>query len=219
MFDVPENVTFESRRNAVVFSSRWDTEKNPLFFLALAESFAKTRPDVEFIICTGLPALSSNDPAMLRALKDYQSRHRNLAVFEGVSKKEYFEILRSCKVQFNCASQDFVSYSLLDAMLNGCAPLYPDILTFPDALNRSQKNLYEARFESTSHVYLADAIAKLNVLLDSPVDDYSWVWKKYETSTKRKLGTMGFDMRMHTTPLLSFLNAMSVNEIKEYFAE
>jgi hypothetical protein len=68
-------------------------------------------------------------------------------------------------------------------------------------------------------VYLADAIAKLNVLLDSPVDDYSWVWKKYETSTKRKLGTMGFDMRMHTTPLLSFLNAMSVNEIKEYFAE
>lgn len=217
LFSVPEHVNYESRSESVVFSSRWDSEKNPLFFLALAEYFAQHRPAVEFVVCTGLPSLTSNDPTLLDALRAYTLRYDNLVVMEGLSKRRYFEILRGSKVQFNCASQDFVSYSLLDAMLNGCAPLYPGILTFPDALNHSKKNLYESHFGSTSHLYLKDAIAKLNVLLDSPVDDYSWVWRKYETSTQRKLAAMGFDLGGRTVPFMRWMDSLTVDEIKDYF--
>lgn len=220
MFNVPVDVQSCGRDETVVFSSRWDTEKNPLFFLALAEHFARTRPSTNFIICTGLPALTSNDPALLQALNEYAHRYKNITVMEGLSKKHYFHILRSAQVQFNCASQDFISYSLLDAMLNGCAPLYPNVLTFPDALNNSAANLYEGRLQSTSHVYLSDAVSKLNALLDSPIDDYSWVWKKYEASTRRKLEAMGFDIDgCGTTPSIGWLNALSVSTIKDYFKE
>lgn len=220
LFNVPVDVKSCGRDQTVVFSSRWDTEKNPLFFLALAEYFAKTRPSVNFVICTGLPALTSNDPALLQALTEYGHRYKNVTVMEGLSKKHYFHILRSATVQFNCASQDFVSYSLLDAMLNGCAPLYPNLLTFPDALNRSSKNLYDARFKSSSYTYIADAAKKLNALLDSPIDDYSWVWKKYEMSTRRKLNAMGIHLECFaTTPSIQWLNALDVPGIKAYFDE
>lgn len=219
MFNVPAQLP-RRRDPSVVFSSRWDEEKNPDYFLALAEHYASHRPEVQFIVCTGLDTLTSNEPALLSKLHDYCLRFKNLQVETGLSKERYFRLLRSAKVQFNCASQDFVSYTLLDAMLNGCAPLYPDILTFPDALNNSGKNLYSSHgsFKSTSHIGIKDCVKKLDALLDSDWEDYSWVYRKYEASTKRKLAAMGFH-QFESVPSLAWLNSLSVGALKEFQAK
>lgn len=219
MFNVPEVVPTK-RAPQVVFSSRWDSEKNPDYFLAVAEHYATYRPEVEFIVCTGLDNLTSNDPDLLTRLAEYCRRFKNLRVWTGLSKQQYFEVLRTAKVQFNCASQDFVSYTLLDAMLNGCAPLYPDILTFPDALNHSDKNLYHSHnsFKSTSHIGIKDCVKKLDALLDAEWEDYSWIYKKYESSTKRKLRAMGFN-QFADVPQLSWLNSLTVEALKAYQSE
>jgi hypothetical protein len=96
----------------------------------------------------------------------------------------------NAKVQFNCADQDFVSYTLLEAAAFNCAPLYPRYLTFPDALQHNNRHLYEKR-------NLQDAKAKLYELLDASEygefkEDYSWVYKPFEGSVERMLRVMGF---------------------------
>jgi hypothetical protein len=176
----------EKRQKRVVFSSRWDTEKRPEFFCSLAGLVYSERTDIDFIVCTGADVLRSDDPKLLRLLIT-PDRPNNLRVCEGLSKAEYYSYLATSKVQFNCADQDFVSYTLLEAATFGCAPLYPNYLSFPRALENNPKHLYKKG-------NLEDAKTKLYALIDSPSEDYSWVYQKYESSVNRMLYRMGFDV-------------------------
>lgn len=222
MFNIPEDVRNIARKDRVIFSSRWDAEKNPWFYLALAARFAKSHPSVEFTICTSLDKLTSNDPSALQALQKYQDMYTNVKVYEGLTKPEYFSMLLTSKVQFNCASQDFISYTLLDSALAGCAPLYPNLLTFPAALNKSTKNLYivpgdtfgMARMSFPPSTAVNSAAVRLLQLLNEPWQDYSWIWKKYESSTQRKLRIMGFDVG--PVAPINELNALSVEDLIDY---
>lgn len=152
----------------VVYSSRWDKEKNPGFFLDLVNA----RPDVKFVVCCPWDALRGTDHnAVLRAEKMRQT-HRNFSVLTGLSKPEYYAILNKCHVQFNCAWQDWVSFTLLEALTYQCVPLYPNHRSFPEALDWSEPNLYKP-FD------LEEASMKLDNLLNwergnqfQPVLDY-----------------------------------------------
>lgn len=195
----PAAPQFSTRENAVVYSSRWDGEKNPGVFAQLIKLVMRDREDITFHVCTGSPELRSNVPALVelaRVLKEAFPNH--FFVHAGLSKHEYFKRLAKSKVQFNCARQDFVSITLLDATLMGCAPLYPNWLTFPGALNYQAANLY--RNEDP-----ADAKAKLYALLDNPIGDYSWVYQKHESSLLRAARIMGFDVA--EVPSLEDLNS------------
>lgn len=208
----------QSRGKVVVFSSRWDTEKNPDFFMALVHKVLSHRTDVRFIICTGHKKLKSNDPELLKSLQRLLDLYQGqVFLIEGLSKQGYYRVLREAKVQFNCASQDFISYTLLDAVVNGCAPLYPRYLTFPDALNNSELNLYHSGD-------LDNAASKLFALLDTPLEDYSWVWRKYETSAARMLQAMGWQFHLldvrgneRTVPKIAWLDRLTVNQLRTYF--
>ena len=48
------------RTNRVAFSSRWDDEKQPDFYMDLAEAYYKFNPGMEFAIFCGHPELKSN---------------------------------------------------------------------------------------------------------------------------------------------------------------
>jgi glycosyltransferase involved in cell wall biosynthesis len=184
--DREKHLKIKDAQKNVVFSSRWDTEKNPLFFLTLAKSVLKERKDVHFTICTGASELKSNDPALVaraHAVRDMYPE--NVQLLTGLTKASYYFELACAKVQFNCAKQDFVSYTLLEAATFDAAPLYPAYLTFPDALHHKGAHLYEPGS-------IADAKATLYPLLDSPTKDYSWVYGKYQLSVQRMLSTMGF---------------------------
>lgn len=140
---------------AVVYTSRWDSEKQPSFFLDLVQS----RPDLKFAICTGHEELRGSDHrSVQRALRMVQTES-NLSIHAGLSKPEYYAILTRCHVQFNCALQDWVSFTLLEALTHHCWPLYPNHRSFPEALNYDERFLYMPN-------NLADANEKLNALLD-----------------------------------------------------
>lgn len=176
------------RKSRVIWSSRWDTEKNPWLFLQLMYRVLRHRKDISFAVCTGSKELKSNCPRWLGDLWMLTAKYPDrVVVHEGLSKKQYFEILQDSRVQFNSASQDFVSYTLTEAALNGCAPLYPWYLTFPDALAHRSKNLYAPGD-------MDDAERKLYDIIDAEPEDYSWVYKPYEHSVHRMLHRMGFDV-------------------------
>lgn len=203
------------RKRQVVFSSRFDAEKNPSFLFELA----RRMPDVPFIVSSGLTADRFKETAAC-SLDRVPS---NVEIRVEQSKKGYFELLQESKVQFNCASQDFVSFTLLDATLNGCAPLYPNTLTFPDALNHQATNLYGAlefdmHYSNDREYALSDAQAKLEVLLSADQRDYSWVYRKYDLSVTRMLQAMQFDTKRTPAPMDKLCAETDLNVLADMLA-
>ena len=138
----------------VVYSSRWDKEKQPHFFLEVL----RQNPNMRFAVCTGRTELTGTDARSVKMALDLEKAGR-LTIFRGCSKAQYLAVLSRSKVQFNCALQDWVSFTLLEGLTMGCQPLYPAFRSFPDALYHSESNLY-APFN------LASANAKLKALVN-----------------------------------------------------
>jgi hypothetical protein len=150
------DTSFNSQHFDCVYTSRWDKEKNPGLFLALVES----RPDLKFAICTGWPEVRGTDTQAIAQLNRLRQSNSNLTVFTKLTKSEYYSVLSNSRVQFNCAKQDWISFTLLEALTFGCVPLYPNTRSFPEALQYQQEYLYEPN-------NLRQASAKLTSLVRS----------------------------------------------------
>jgi hypothetical protein len=138
-----------------VYSSRWDFEKQPKFFLELV----KACPNLKFAVCTGRGELTGTDAASVKQAEALEAAGR-LRIYRGCTKAQYLAVLSRSKVQFNGALQDWISYTLLEALTMGCQPLYPNIRSFPQALQWSEPNLYVP-------YDLNDAKNKLGALVNS----------------------------------------------------
>jgi len=151
-------VAQEQKEPYVLFSSRFDKEKNPHFFMDLVESC----PDIQFKIVRPRKSIS-NDPEVIERLQYLFKHCKNLNQVDTSDKKQYYELLTHAKVQFNCAKQDWVSWTILEAITFGCNPLYPTWKDFPWVLKDHPDHLYNAW-------NLVDASKKLRKLLQKPFD-------------------------------------------------
>lgn len=146
------------RSKAIVWTSRFDAEKQPHFFLDLVPVLADQ--GYEVAILTGAPALRSNDPFAVERANAYA--HKGvLKIFTGLSKRQYYDLLADARLQFNCARQDWVSYTLLEASALGTPTLAPAFRSFPEALFNDERQLFVPWSRD-------DAIAKAIALLQSP---------------------------------------------------
>jgi glycosyltransferase involved in cell wall biosynthesis len=136
----------------VVYTSRWDTEKNPAFFVQLVES----RKDLSFAICTGHKELRGTDVRAVELIKRVAQVRENVKIFTDLTKGQYYAILARSKVICNTAWQDWTSFTLLEALTYGCLPLYPNFRSFPETF------YYDETF-----LYALANLAALNKKLDS----------------------------------------------------
>lgn len=141
----------------VAYTSRWDQEKNPNFFLDLVAA----REDLQFVVCTGHADLRGSDQKAVDRAKRMAAERSNLTILTGCTKGRYYAVLSRTKVQFNSALQDWISFTLLEALAFGCSPLYPNFRSFPDTLQYYEPSLYTP-FDSRS------ALDKLDDLLTNP---------------------------------------------------
>ena len=153
-----ENVkAFGSRARRVGFAARFDQEKQPGFFMDLAEQYQKLHPGTEFAIFSGGP-LRSNNP-------EYVSRARAMAaqgtlkIYENLNKNDYYALLNDTRVLFNCALQDWVSNTVSEADTLGANVLYPAYRSFPETFANDPDRLYIPWS-------MEDAIRKLNPLME-----------------------------------------------------
>ena len=151
---------WESRSNRVVFAARWDQEKQPDFYMDLAEKYADT--DVEFAVLQGGP-LRSNNPKYIERANDLVSKGV-LRIYENLKKEEYYHIVNDSKVLFNCALQDWTSNTVSEADALGCNVLFPAYRSFPEIF----ANCHERMYIPWS---IEDAANKLDVLLEGPHKD------------------------------------------------
>jgi glycosyltransferase involved in cell wall biosynthesis len=147
---------FDERQRRVGFAARFDQEKQPGFFMDLAERFQETNSDVKFAIFSGGPLRSNN--------ADYVRRARALAeagrleIHENLTKNEYYDLVNNSRVLFNCALQDWVSNTVSEADTLGCNVLYPAYRSFPETFANDLDRLYIPWSQD-------DAVAKLHNLL------------------------------------------------------
>jgi len=127
----------------VIFTGRWDVEKNPLTFLRLVEAMKKVDDSdrYEFVVTTSAPTLRSNDYRLGQALSMAVDSGR-ITLLEGLSKKDYYKELCKAEFLFNCASQDYVSFGLLEGLTFGCTPVYPAFRSFVEVFKEHPQFLY-----------------------------------------------------------------------------
>jgi len=152
---------FDQRDRRVVFAARFDQEKQPDFFMDLIEMYHEQgrHKDIEFAILQGGPLRSNNSKYIERAL-ELQAEHK-LTIFENLKKNDYYNILNSSRVLFNCALQDWVSNTVSEADTLGCNVLYPAYRSFPETFANDPNRLYVPWS-------IDDAFHKLENLLDKP---------------------------------------------------
>ena len=179
------------RRDHIIFSSRWDDEKNPLFFLDVARVVVQNRPNAKFIICTSSEKLKSNNPINLTrlqwAIKQFPN---NIILKEGLTKEDYYKELCIAKIQMNTADQDFVAITLLESSVAGCYPIYPYFRSFPETFRYKPEYMY-------GRLNLKDAVQKVMAVLDkndlwtqARQESRAWIYKRFDSSWLRMLKVM-----------------------------
>ena len=150
------------RQKRIVYSSRFDYEKQPWFFMDLIEQSDFVERGYEFAILTGGKGLRSTHPEYVERAKALEAQGK-LKIYSGLKKNEYYEFLADSQLQFNCARQDWQSNTLNEASALGTLSLCPAFRSFPEALNNNEKHLYVPWSVN-------DAIKKMDYLLTS-LDD------------------------------------------------
>ena len=132
-----------AREQRVGFAARWDNEKQPEFYMQLAQRFYKTRPEVEFAVFCGHPELKSNNKSHVEFARYLEtSGTANFKIYTGLKKNDYYELLADSVVLFNCALQDWVSNTVSEADTFGTLTLYPAYRSFPEVFANNSRNMY-----------------------------------------------------------------------------
>ena len=151
--------SWDERDNRVVFAARFDQEKQPDFFMDIIETVYSQNPDIEFAILCGGPLRSNNIKYVERA-KDLE-RNGKLKIYQDLKKNDYYNIVNSSKVLFNCALQDWVSNTVSEADALGCNVVYPAYRSFPETFANDHTRLYMPWSKR-------DAIDKIKMSLHKP---------------------------------------------------
>lgn len=140
---VPDLKPIVDRTRRVGFAARWDDEKQPNFYMDLAEELYKFRPDVEFAVFCGHPELKSNNPQLAKRATSLQNSNKaNFKIYTGLKKNDYYSLLADSTVLFNCALQDWVSNTVSEADTLGTLTLYPAYRSFPEVFANNANNMY-----------------------------------------------------------------------------
>ena len=174
----------QEKDGSVIFASRFDDEKDPMFFLDLVEAC----PDIQFKLVNPRKdrPITSNKEVLDRLNILIGRRDSNLRVVDTFDKVTYYTELSKAKVLINCAHQDWVSWTLLEAITFKCNPLYPIWKDFEYELKGNPKYLYEKR-------NLVECEKKLRELLktDFNGNELDYVVKKHDGSWPMYLKIMG----------------------------
>ncbi len=123
-------VVRSKKKKRVVFSSRFDAEKQPEIFCDLARFLKREDPEWTFVMCSGYGKIRSNSIIAEQALLHAQADGA-VEIKLSLSKEEYYHELQQAEFQVNTALQDWVSNTLLEALTYKCIPIYPNFRSFP----------------------------------------------------------------------------------------
>lgn len=137
---VPAVQPFDQRSYRVSFASRWDTEKQPHYFMDFVEKVKANTPHIKFTLLSG-KALCSNDQSAVERARQLEQQGK-LEIEDNLSKNQYYGYLNDSRVLINTALQDWVSNTLSEADALGCNVLFPAYRSFPEIFANDHERMY-----------------------------------------------------------------------------
>lgn len=132
VIDSKEILPGNERKNVIMFSSRFDKEKNPFFMLEVAEAFLQENESYEWHITTSGSEIRSSLPGVIEAIKSLAERQPRFIIKSNITKEEYYTELAQNKVLFNTSLQDYVSWTVLEGDVFGIDFIAPDFRSFKE---------------------------------------------------------------------------------------
>lgn len=196
------------RRDQVIFTSRFDNEKCPHFFMNVVDEFMRSgKSDIEFVVATGASELRSNAPgAVSRARATKIMYPKNFFIKGGLTKEQYYQELRNSKIQFNCADQDWVSFTLLEAVVAGCLPVYPNFRSFTETLDLAHESRYLYQKDSVDSAVkkIKETLAQGALWEADETHARKWIYERMDDTWLRMLKIM--DVRPGATRYRTIMN-------------
>lgn len=182
--------TSRPRQNKVVYASRWDSCKDPGFFLNVAKQVKRVDPDAEFVVCSSADTVKSDNIVLEYALT--VARNTGLVTLKtGLTKREYYEELATAKVVFSSSKMDWISYVLLEGSAAGAHPIVPDNWCFREALRGNAEFLYKEGnvFHARDKVLLL--LDRDDLWTEKATGDRAWIHERFDSTWDRRLAAMG----------------------------
>jgi len=128
----PAYSALSPRENKIVYSSRFDKEKNPFFMMKVAESFLNDNPSYVWHVTTSGKSFKSMVPGVIDAMEELARTQPRFKLLSNLSKEEYYHELATARIQFNSSLQDYVSWTVLESTCFGCDVVFPNFRSFPE---------------------------------------------------------------------------------------
>ncbi|MAF67594.1 MAG: glycosyl transferase family 1 [Planctomycetes bacterium] len=117
----------------VLFSHRWEHDKDPVAFLGAVEAAVDGGACLELVL---LGERFTQSPAGMAAHLDaLRERIRHSGFVEGADV--YASLLGGCDLIVSSARHEFFGLAVTEAMAAGCSPLLPNRLSYPEILPAS----------------------------------------------------------------------------------
>lgn len=130
------------KEELVVYSARFDPEKNPRLFMRFAANLLDSDDEIKFVICSG-SLLRSRDEGAIRCARNMASEYKDrFQIAQNLTKEEYYSYLIRAKYHISTALQDWISFCLLEAVTFKCVPIYPNFRSYPEAFGCMSDSLY-----------------------------------------------------------------------------
>jgi len=155
--DAPKINDHYKKKNQVVFTSRFDKEKNPYFMMEVAKDFLARNKSWNWVVTTSGSDFRSSMVGVVKDMKSFAKSNPRFVLKSGLTKEEYYGELMKSKIQFNSSLQDYVSWTLIESTLFDCDVVYPNFRSFPEILHK--KEMYKP-FNLKSAVKLLNKKAK-----------------------------------------------------------
>ncbi len=155
------------KQNLITYVSRFDYEKQPEFMLEVAMKFLESHSEYFWAVSTSRNQIYSDIPFFVDNLYSYAKRQSRLLILCNQSKDNYYKLLSKSKANFNCALQDWVSFTLLEACIANCDIVYPAFRSFIECVPHDR--LYLAFDVKNALDMLKEVIHNPTIHLNIPV--------------------------------------------------
>jgi hypothetical protein len=105
-------------------------------------------------------------PGVIDTLYALSKEMPRFKLLKGLSKKEYYTELATCKIQFNSSLQDYVSWTVIESTAFGADIVFPNFRSFPEFIDEDR--MYKP-FD------VQDAILTMETVLFQPKTHYDIV--------------------------------------------
>lgn len=156
----------------IVWNHRWEYDKNPELFFDTLMKLDKEDVAFELIL---LGERTSKYPRIFdEATKVLDSKIVHAGYVE--TKDEYYQLLQSAHLAPTTSIQDFFGISVVEAMANGCTPLLPERLAYPEHL--SVETFPQLFYKTDKEFYAKLKTCTLNYnrlpQVDHSIQSYAW---------------------------------------------